>query len=295
MSSTTEFISVDATGRRLALTRGGVGAPTVVLETGLGAESDEWERVQREVEQFTQVCRYDRANRGKSDPAPKPRSAQDAVSDLHTLLSAANLPAPYVLVGHSLGGIIVRLYAHRYPAEVAGLVLVDSAHEDQFEQISPLIPAPFPGAPEALTSFRAFWNSGWRDPQRNGEGIDFLATRAQAQAIGSLGDLPLLMLTAGSEFLKHTPPGNADAARMQARWGELQREILHLSSDAQQILVRDSGHFIQREQPEVIIAAIRQMVEKVRGQTSDTRRLLNQPQTTAGRSRSPAVKESGMS
>ena len=266
MANTTELITVEASGRRLALTRGGVGTPTVVLETGLGAESDEWERVQREVEQFTQVCRYDRANRGQSDPAPKPRSAHDCVEDLRALLSAAKLPAPYVLVGHSLGGIIVRLYAHHYPAEVAGLVLVDPAHEDQFERISPLIPAPFPGEPEELTSFRDFWNSGWRDPKRNGEGIDFLATRAQAQAIDSLGDIPLLILTAGSEFIKHTPPGNADAARMQALWGELQHEIMHLSSDAQQIRVRDSGHFIQREQPQMIITAIRQLVEKLRAQ-----------------------------
>ena len=268
MSNTPEFIPVDASGRRLALTRGGAGAPAVVLETGLGAESDEWEPVQREVERRTHVCRYDRANRGRSDPAPKPRSALDAVNDLHALLIAAKIPAPYVLVGHSLGGIIVRLYAHHYPGEVAGLVLVDSAHEDQFERTSPHFPAPFPGESESLTWHRDFWNSGWRDPNRNGEGIDFLATRAQAQAIGSLGDLPLLMLTAGAQFIKEAPPGNADAARMQALWGELQGEIMQLSSHAQQILVTSSGHFIQREQPEVIVAAIRQMVEQVRGEGS---------------------------
>jgi pimeloyl-ACP methyl ester carboxylesterase len=265
MSNTTEFIPVDASGRRLALTRGGVGAPTVVLETGLGAESDEWQPVQREVERFTQVCRYDRANRGRSDPAPKPRSAHDCVNDLHTLLIAAKIPAPYVLVGHSLGGVIVRLYAHHYPREVAGLVLVDPAHEDQFERMSPLIPARFPGEPEALTQFRDFWNTGWRDPNRNGEGVDFLATRAQAQTIGSLSDIPLLMLTAGSQ-INQAPPGNADAARLQSLWEELHREIMQQSSDAQQILVKNSGHFIQREQPHVIVAAIRQMVEKVRGQ-----------------------------
>src|SRR6476620_3334780 len=92
MSNPTEFISIDPAGRRLALTRNGVGAPTVVLETGLGAESDEWEPVQREVAQFTQVCRYDRANRGQSDPAPKPRSAHDCVEDLRALLSAPKLP-----------------------------------------------------------------------------------------------------------------------------------------------------------------------------------------------------------
>jgi pimeloyl-ACP methyl ester carboxylesterase len=264
MSNPTEFIAIDAAGRRLALTRRGEGSPTVVLETGLGAESDEWEPVQRAVAQFTQVCRYDRANRGQSDPAPKPRSAQDAVNDLHTLLGAAHVPAPYVLVGHSLGGIIVRLYAHQYPGAVAGLVLVDPAHEDQFARMSPHFPPPFPGEPEALAQLRAFWTSGWRDPHRNGEGIDFLATRTQAQTIGSLGDLPLLILT-GADWIRQAPPGNEAAARLQARWEGLQREIMHLSTHAEQILVKNSGHFIQREQPEVIVAAIRQMVAQVRG------------------------------
>ena len=265
MSNKSEFIPVDVTGRRLALTRGGTGAPAVVLETGLGAESDEWEPVQREVERFTLVCRYDRANRGRSDPAPKPRSAGDAVGDLHTLLGATGIPAPYVLVGHSLGGIIVRLYAHRFPGEAAALVLVDPSHEDQFERVAPLLPAKFPGEPEALTQFRDFWNSGWRDPSRNEEGVDFLATRAQAQAMGSLGDIPLLVLTAGSQ-IKSAPPGNVEAARRQSLWEELHREIMQQSSNGQQILVKSSGHFVQREQPEVIVAAIRQMVEKVRGQ-----------------------------
>jgi pimeloyl-ACP methyl ester carboxylesterase len=275
MSNPTEFISIDSGGRRLALTRSGVGAPTVVLETGLGAESDEWEPVQRDVAQFTHVCRYDRANRGQSDPAPKPRSAQDAVNDLHALLIGANVPAPYVLVGHSLGGIIVRLYAHHYPGEVAGLVLVDPAHEDQFARMSPLLPPPFPGEPESLAQLRDFWTTGWRDPDRNGEGVDFLATRMQAQAIGSLGDMPMLILTA-ADWIKQAPPGSEGAARLQAQWEGLHHEIMRLSSHAQQILVKSSGHFVQREQPEVIVAAIRQMVEQVRGQAASTMLLPNQ-------------------
>lgn len=271
MSRTTQFIQVDAAGRRLALTQSGAGAPAVVLETGLGAESDEWEPVQRDIERITQVCRYDRANRGRSDPAPKPRSAHDSVDDLHALLSIAKIPAPYVLVGHSLGGIIVRLFAHKYPDEVSGLVLVDPSHEDQFERLSPLFPAKFPNEPEAVSQGRDFWTTGWRDPSRNAEGVDFLATRTQAQAIGSLGDIPLLVLTAGSQ-LRMAPPGNADAARMQALWEEMHLEIMRQSSDAQQILLKSSGHFVQREQPEAIIAAIRQMVEKVRRQDAGSRK-----------------------
>src|SRR5687768_80510 len=121
MQSTFDLIPVDFAGRRLALTRRGTGTPTVVFETGLGAESEEWEAVQRHIETFTATCRYDRANRGHSDPAPKPRSARDFVQDLHALLVKAEIPSPYILVGHSLGGLFVRLYAQQHRSEVAGL------------------------------------------------------------------------------------------------------------------------------------------------------------------------------
>ena len=268
MQTVSALVPVDATGRRLALTRRGTGAPTVVLETGLGAESDEWEAIQQDVAKFTATCRYDRANRGASDPAPKPRSARDFVGDLHTLLETAAVSRPYVLVGHSLGGVIVRLYAHQYPHDVAGLVLVDPMHEDQFERIGPRIPPPFPGEPDTLTQFRRFWTGEWRDPTKNPEGVDFQASREQAQAIDSLGDLPMLVLTAGSEFLRGAPPGNPAAARMQERWLEMQRELMRQSSNAQQVMVETSGHFIQREQPETVVTAIRQMVEIINGPAS---------------------------
>lgn len=267
MLNTIELVQVDSAGRRLALAGAGVGAPAVVLETGLGAESEEWEAVLQEVQQFTQVCRYDRANRGRSDAAPKPRSAQDFVADLGSLLVAAAIPRPLVLVGHSLGGLIVRLYAHQHPRDVAGLVLVDPMHEDQFDRIGPLIPPAFPGEPDALTQLRRFWSTDWRDPAKNHEGVDFPASQVQAHRIDTLGDIPMLVLTSGV-FLREAPPeidqlaGSRDmAAHLHGLWQEMHRELMQQSSNAKQIVVETSGHFIQREQPEVIVAAIRQMVE----------------------------------
>ena len=266
MLNTTELVQVDTAGRRLALAGAGVGAPTVVLETGLGAESEEWEPVLQKVQQFTHACRYDRANRGHSDPAPKPRSAQDFVADLRSLLLTTAMARPYVLVGHSLGGLIVRLYAHQYPHDVAGLVLVDPMHEDQFDRIGPLIPAAFPAEPDTLTQLRRFWTTDWRDPDKNHEGVAFPASQAQAHAIDSLGEIPMLVLTSGV-FLREAPPelaGHRLAAHLHMLWLEMHRELMQQSSNATQIVVETSGHFIQREQPEVIVAAIRQMVEMIR-------------------------------
>jgi len=260
-----EHIQINPTGRHLALTRAGSGAPTVVLETGLAAEADEWHPVFQAVGQMTTVCHYDRANRGASDPAPVPRTLHDLVADLRALLAAADIARPVVLVGHSLGGLIVRLYAHQHPGEVAGLVLVDPMHEDQFERIGPHFHPSSDGEPEWLTQFRDFWGDGWRDPAQNAEGIDFPASQAQARAIRSLGDLPVILLTAGA-YLHDVPPGQAAqerAAQLQALWQDMHREMVGQSSNARQIVVETSGHFMQRDQPEVIVAAIREMLAMV--------------------------------
>lgn len=261
MSSST-LIPVDTAGRRLKLTWQGRGMPTVVLETGLGAESDEWKAVEQDVAEFARVYRYDRANRGGSDPAPKPRSVQDAVNDLHVLVRTAAVPSPFVLVGHSLGGLISRLYAHQYPQDVAGLVLVDPMHEDQFEQVGPLLPPPFPGEPRALTNFRQFWTTDWRDPTKNAEGMDFVLSQTQAHAIDTLADLPLLVLRAGA--LTEVMPRNDPAyLRMMAAREASLLGISEQSTRGRMVLVEESGHFIQRDQPQAVVDAIRDMVQVV--------------------------------
>lgn len=271
MKTRDELIPVEPAGRRLALTRTGSGLPPVVFETGLGAEASEWDSVGQAVRQWTAVCRYDRANRGASDPAPKPRTVQNLADDLHALLANAAIQRPVVLVGHSLGGLIVRLYAHQHPGEVAGLVLVDPMHEDQFERTGPHFFPPTAGEPASLTQMRRFWTAGWRDPARNAEGIDLPASQIQAHAVRSLGALPLIVITTGA-YLRDAPPGPAgqqQAAQLQALWREMHRELAAQSSNGAQILAEASGHFIQREQPEVIVAAIRQMLETLQNRPLD--------------------------
>lgn len=127
-------------GRRLHINCSGLaaGGPTIVLESGAGNAASAWDRVQPEVAKFARVCSYDRAGLGRSDPVPAARTIVALTEDLHSLLVNAKVSGPYVLVGHSLGG--VRLYASYYPGEVAGMVLVDSAHEDEPDRGMALIP-----------------------------------------------------------------------------------------------------------------------------------------------------------
>src|SRR5215208_3258208 len=126
---------VDVGGYRLHINCVGPGSPTVVLDAGSGGFSAQWVRVQQEVSGSTRVCAYDRAGMGWSEMGPDPRDARQITSELHTLLGKAGIEGPYVLVGHSFGGMYMQTYAARYPDEVAGVALVDSSTDpDQFSQ-----------------------------------------------------------------------------------------------------------------------------------------------------------------
>lgn len=117
----------------------------MILEAGAGCSQDTWAAVFDSIAQFTSVVSYDRAGLGASDRGPRPRSCQDMILDLHDLLVTASIPVPYVLVGHSFGGEIVRLYANRHPQAVVGMVLVDAVHHDQNTRALAVMP---PAAPD---------------------------------------------------------------------------------------------------------------------------------------------------
>ena len=255
--------AVDIGGRRLYITCLGEGSPTVILEHGMATESDTWAQVQPAVAQFTRVCAYDRAGRGKSDPAPMPRTSEDMVADLHTLLENAHVPGPYILVGNSLGGFNARLYAHKYPDEVVGLVLVDSMHPDQFDRFAQALPPETPQDPEGLRWFRQSFTRDYKDPTKNPEGFDQLTSHEQVRPVTSLGDLPMIVLAA-SEFRIRIPDPRF-GAYMHNLWHELQKDLARLSSNSKFVAVEDSGHFIQIDQPQVVTDAIRELVEQVRG------------------------------
>jgi pimeloyl-ACP methyl ester carboxylesterase len=121
---------IDIGGYKLHINCQGIGSPTIILDAGLGDWSVHWQEVQEKLKADNRVCSYDRAGYGWSDPGPRPRSSAQIVTELHSLLEKAGEKPPYLLAGHSFGGINMRLFASTYPAEIAGLVLIDASHPE---------------------------------------------------------------------------------------------------------------------------------------------------------------------
>jgi len=264
---------VDVGGFRLHLNCTGSGSPTVVIDTGFGDASAGWGWVQPEVAKTTRICTYDRAGMGWSEARPQPRTARELAKELHTLLANANEPGPFVLVGHSLAGYSMRVYAHDYPEEVAGLVLIDPQNLSTSGVATPQ-PAPKPGKISLLSLIaraglvRLLSGVNQTLPPQDQQAYKALSVTprwvqtaldeargmteggAQARAVTTLGDLPLIVLSRGKDM-------DADSAASQARY-------LQLSTDSQQLFADHSGHTIHWEQPEAAVAAIVQMVAQVR-------------------------------
>jgi pimeloyl-ACP methyl ester carboxylesterase len=153
----------------------------------------------------------------------------------------------------------VRLYAHHHPDEVAGLILVDAMHQDQFEIFGPLFPPPRQSDPPELTAVRSFWQGGWRSPDATSEKIDFVSSIRQAREITSLGGIRLHVLIAGT-FLNQPLVPLQFRAQLQERWETLQMEFIKLSTRATYSLELRSGHFLQREAPWAVIDAVRALI-----------------------------------
>jgi len=258
---------IDVGGYQLSFHSFGSGTPTVVFESGGGYDAESLANLAHQVQSFTGALIYDRAGLGQSDPAPCPRTIRDAVSDLHVLLHTAQIPGPYLLVGHSFGGLIVELYVHQYPGEVAGLVLLDVPHPEQSLRELDRLPPPSSTEPAVLTNLRNTLRAEWNDPSGDAEGFDRAASAAQVQAITHFGHLPLVVMTAGIDEWEEGFPSDI-ARELESDWMHKQQELAARSTNSTHIIATESTHAIQECQPDLVIDVIRTLVGDLR--TGDT-------------------------
>ncbi|MEJ2561008.1 MAG: alpha/beta hydrolase, partial [Anaerolineae bacterium] len=255
----------------------GAGSPTVVFEADLDQYGSlSWDSVQGEIGKFTRACSYDRAGIMWSEPGPLPRDGEMIASELGTVLDMAGEDGPYVPVGHAFGGAYVRIFAGQNPDDVCGMVLVDSSHPEMLthfaeyglekeipsKQIRPLIlllshlgmPGRFKGnvynlSPDVYDPTQAFLpesSMAWFD-----ETVEAPNTLAQAGQYEYLGDMPLIVLAAAKS-----------SQDLQAVWLELQQELTLLSENSEYRALQEAGHYIQFDQPQEVVEAVRDVVQR---------------------------------
>lgn len=255
----------------------GSGSPTVILESGYRNDADIWSTqfepgmttVFSEVAKFTRVCVYDRPGTfldkdhwGRSTPVPMPRTARDLVSDLHVLLQNARIPGPYVLAAHSFGGIFARLYASTYPKEVVGMVLVDALSEKVRTGLTP-------------EQWKLYVDFGFTKPtpglerHKDIETLDVNASLDQMEKAATaepLRSMPLFVLTQGQPFdLSPWQPLPADfPGALNKAWHSAQDALVALAPNAKHKIATRSSHYIQAQEPQLVVDAIKQVVEAVR-------------------------------
>jgi len=297
--------SVDIGGRSLNIYCSGEGRPAVIFDSGNGDPGYVWADIQPEIAKLTRACWFDRAGEGWSDMGPFPRTSAAMSTDLHKLLHRAGIPAPYILVGHSLGGMNIRVYNGMYPSDVAGAVLVDAAHGDEAARAPAFMLGRSPP--------RRWWHSIWiagqtaratgllrlmlppttlpADSTKRTRELIVRALRnqpaaaatqfdaslpesySQAERAADFGDRPLIILTRGKIDLPTSPSeeDRAGAAYELVWQHEIQPKLARLSTHGRQIIVEKSGHEIHEEAPEVVVNAVREVLADVRRQSSSSR------------------------
>jgi pimeloyl-ACP methyl ester carboxylesterase len=283
---------VDIGGRKLHLRIAGDGpGPTVVFEAGFGGSSVLWSLVQEGVSRFARTCAYDRAGYGFSDFGPFPRSGAQLAAELHLALAHANLPPPYILVAHSYGGLISRLFTWRHPRDVTGLVLVDALHGAIFDEahqvmrrmvtafgftLGALVLLGAVGAlriiarvrgPEAILGLHAL------PPQVRRELADSLprdviaamfelnwwdATLDQAEIANLPPELPIIALA--HDMPETFAAAGREATRYEMLWQDIQRDAVRLSKRTTLLHARHSGHHIALDDPDDVISAVRALI-----------------------------------
>ena len=226
------------------------GAPTVILEHGLGGDIGQWADVVPAVSGRTRVCAYDRANIRGSDTVDGTRTVADSVADLHAFLGQVAAPGPWIFVGYSWGGLIDQLYARQHPKDVAGLVLVDSNSPDESATYwKHLTPAQVQEDKAATAG-------------PNSENVDILRSFQLVKAAGPMPDVPLIVVTHTVSDPGEWPAG-WDAKTFDGLQAQLQAGLVHLTSKGRQVMADGADHDIPGERPDVISAAILDVIDAV--------------------------------
>jgi pimeloyl-ACP methyl ester carboxylesterase len=275
---------IDVGGYHLHLYCQGRGNPTIVVNPGAGVWSVQWSKIQGALAQDTRICTYDRGGYGWSDSGVSTPTASQAADELHVLLERSGEHGPYVLVGESYGGYITRLFLKKYRPDVAAVVLVESAHDRQWDEL-PRAKALALQAQQQLTVGSWLSRIGFFRflPMDRGEDLSpevrraLMATQARTQSfvafrnemrgvfvsaqqageIHSFGDLPLVVVSAGRSFDKFFPAGERETVSMNEKWVRLQDELAQLSTNSVHMVSATATHGIARGQPEFVIEAIR--------------------------------------
>ena len=236
---------VDVGGHGLQFLVGGQGSPAVIFEGGFGTGIASWSTVQRDVAAFAQTVSYDRAGIGQSDPGPKPRSAKQIAAELHTALEKAGVKPPYVMVGHSFGGIYVRVFADMYPKEVVGLVLIDPSQESFNDWL-------VKNQPDRVKAGQSNIAKASEGVQAEFAGVD--TSYAQARVAKVPEGIPVTILTATED----------DSMPAEARklWIEKHKEWAATVPASKHIVVDKATHFIQAQQPALVVDSIKQVLKR---------------------------------
>ena len=247
----------------------GSESPTILIDVGIAESSASWYRIAKRLSESARVCVYDRAGYGWSDPGRGMRTTATIVHELNLLIKKAEIPGPFIVVGHSFGGFTARYLAAKFPKNILGLVLVDSSHPEQIYRLSaldkvekkPLITGRKGFAPDDFTPFEKKWyflNSSRKATfAQMGELKYFKESAYQVKHAGPIKDIPIAVLSRGKGQLPVL-----DGISLENEWQEMQKDLLKLSRNSWQTIISNSGHQIHREAPDEIIKHVLEVISK---------------------------------
>lgn len=265
-------VAVEAGSHRIHLHCMGEGSPVVILDSGLGAAHIDWYYVQPAVARYTRTCSYDRAGYGFSEMGPKPRTSHRIVEELRTVMRNARVEPPYVLVGHSFGGLNMQLFSRLYADDVSGLVLVDAVHPEQFHRFRAAgIELPGVGSTQFAFGDRDKLTRAFPEEQKDLAYALISSDKTRSSMLNELRNMersadevarepglpavPLVVITHG-----RTIWGTRLSQKMEDLWSDMQAELAGASPQGQLVVAERSGHEIQLDEPEVVVGAIRSLL-----------------------------------